>query len=228
MRRRRRRQSAGADADIVVTETTKNQGTGASLPSATGFYLSTNSTLDAADVRLGSRLVPVLGNRQRRCAVDDVACSRRRQLQGLDDVLAKADWENAVGESVETNNARATGAIKIGPDLIVSVLTVPASAAAGSTINVSDTTKNQGGGSADPSTTRFYLSTNTTLDSSDVVLGNRSVPSVAAGTSNVASTALTLPTETAAGTYNIIALTDIGNAVPGNNRDAITGRRAPR
>ena len=45
--------TAGADVDIVVTDTTKNQGTGSSLPSNTGFYLSTNLTLDGTDVWLG-------------------------------------------------------------------------------------------------------------------------------------------------------------------------------
>ena len=53
--------TAGADVDIVVTDTTKNQGTGSSLPSKTGFYLSTNTSLDATDVWLGSRPVASLG-----------------------------------------------------------------------------------------------------------------------------------------------------------------------
>ena len=35
--------TAAADTDIVVTDTTKNQGTGSSLASNTGFYLSTNT-----------------------------------------------------------------------------------------------------------------------------------------------------------------------------------------
>ena len=42
--------TAGANVDIVVTDTTKNQGTGSSLPSKTGFYLSTNLSLDGTDV----------------------------------------------------------------------------------------------------------------------------------------------------------------------------------
>ena len=47
--------------DILVTDTTKNQGTGSSLPSNTGFYLSTNLSLDATDVWLASRPVASLG-----------------------------------------------------------------------------------------------------------------------------------------------------------------------
>jgi subtilase family serine protease len=140
-------------------------------------------------------------------------------------ILAKADWNSAVAEGIETNNLRASTAIRIGPDLIVSALTVPASAAPGSTISVSDTTKNQGAGGADASTTRFYLSANTSLDASDVMLGSRSVPSLAGGVSDAVSTVLTVPAGTASGTYSVIAQADAANAVPetgetNNNRSA--------
>ena len=53
--------TAAADADLVVTDTTRNQGTGTSPPSDTGFYLSTNTTWDAADVWLGSRPLAAAG-----------------------------------------------------------------------------------------------------------------------------------------------------------------------
>jgi hypothetical protein len=52
--------TGAADTDIVVTDTTKNAGTGSAIPSATGFYLSSNSSFDAADIFLGSRPVPRL------------------------------------------------------------------------------------------------------------------------------------------------------------------------
>ena len=84
-------------------------------------------------------------------------------------VLAVADPNNAVGEGVETNNLKASAILKIGPDLIVSVLSAPGTAAPGATITVSDTTKNQGGGSAAAATTRFFLSANTVVDAADVV-----------------------------------------------------------
>ena len=51
---------------------------------------------------------------------------------------------------------------------------------AGSTISVSETTKNQGGPAA-ASTTRYYLSTNSTYDAGDTALGSRTVPALAAG-----------------------------------------------
>jgi hypothetical protein len=69
----------------------------------------------------------------------------------------------------------------VPPDLIVSALTAPATGGAGAALAVTDTTKNQGSGAAEKSTTAFYLSTNTLLDKSDVLLGSRTVPPLAAG-----------------------------------------------
>ncbi|HUE89433.1 MAG TPA: CARDB domain-containing protein [Vicinamibacterales bacterium] len=205
--------TGGADADIVVTDATKNQGTGPSPGSTTGFFLSTNWILDAADVFLGSRQVPPLAAG----ATDTQSTTLHippSTAAGSYYVLAKADSQDAVPEGKETNNIRASGVVRIGPDLVVSALSAPASAAAGSTISVSNTAKNQGGGSADASTTRFYLSVNLALDSLDVGLGNRPVPPLAAGASDTASTSLVIPAGTPTGTYYVVAQADMGNAVP--------------
>src|SRR5262249_7320120 len=94
------------------------------------------------------------------------------------------------------------------PDLVVSALTAPATGGANGSIAVSDTTLNQGAGPAVASVTAFYLSTNTTLDASDVALGTRNVPSLAAGASSSATTTLTIPAGTAGGTYYVLAAAD--------------------
>jgi subtilisin family serine protease/subtilase family serine protease len=220
--------TAGIDADLVVSHTTRNQGTGPSLASSTALYLSTNAALDAADVRLGSRPVSPLAPAATEPASTTVRIPASTAA-GSYYVLAKADWENAVLENLETNNARASAVIRIGPDLIVSALTAPAAAAPGSTISVSDTTRNHGGNSAEPSTTRFYLSTNSTLDASDIVVGTRSVPLLAVGVSSSAPASITLPTAVTPGTYYILALADAANAITesieSNNTRASTGVR---
>ena len=46
-----------AGGPITLTDTTKNQGAAPVTGSLTGFYLSSNGTLDAADPLLGSRVV---------------------------------------------------------------------------------------------------------------------------------------------------------------------------
>ena len=196
-----------ADTDIVVTDTTKNQGAGASLASKTGFYLSANTTLDGTDVWIGERSVSSIGPGITAQASTTLHVPPSTTA-GSYRILAKADWDNTVNENSESNNVRASGAINIGPDLTVSALTATAAAAAGGTISVADTTKNQGGAPAGPSTTRFYWSTNTTLDASDLVIGSRSAGPLAAGVLGAGTTTLTVPTTTATGSYYVIAQAD--------------------
>ena len=96
----------------------------------------------------------------------------------------------------------------------MSALTAPSTAGAGSTIVVSDTTANQGAGAVAASTTRFYLSSNTSLDTSDIVLaGARSVPALAGGGTSAGSVSLTIPSAVLAGTYYVIAKADADDAV---------------
>src|SRR5262249_26868961 len=89
------------------------------------------------------------------------------------------------------------------PDLVIAALSVPATGGAGTSITVGDTTKNQGGGDAGASTTRFYLSTNSTFDATDVLLGSRAIPPLARGTTSAGSTPVTIPAGTAAGTWYV-------------------------
>ena len=99
------------------------------------------------------------------------------------------------------------------PDLIISVLSAPARAAAGEAIAVADTTKNQGADLATPSSTRFYLSSNLVLDATDVTLGSRDVPTLGASASDSATTPLTIPAGTSGGTSYVLAQADGGLAV---------------
>ncbi len=98
----------------------------------------------------------------------------------------------------------------------MSSITALASAPQGATITVTTTTKNNGAGAAEASTTRLYLSTNTTYDAGDTELGSRSVPAVAAGTSNAGSTSVTLPAGIT-GAYYIIAKSDADGVVAETN-----------
>ena len=113
--------TAGADTDIVVTDTTKNQGTGSSPQSKTGFYLSTNTTWDAADVWLGSRTLDPLGPGVTN-ALPTTLHIPLSTATGTYYVIAKADWDSLVTEGVETNNIRSSSALKIGPDLVVTAV----------------------------------------------------------------------------------------------------------
>jgi subtilase family serine protease len=205
--------NGGAGATITVTDTTRNQGAGSASASSTGFYLSTNTTLDlGGDVFLGERPVPPLGPSASGQASTALPIPEATTA-GTYYVIARTDVNGVIIESQEGNNTAVSGAVKIGNDLVVTALTVPSAAAAGSTITVSDTTSNQGGGGAPASGTKFYLSTNTLLEASDVVLGSRSVAALAPGATNSGSVQLTVPLNTASGLVYVLAKADGDNVI---------------
>jgi subtilase family serine protease len=203
--------AAGAGFALVVSDTVKNQGSGVAGASTTSFYLSANFALDTSDVFLGSRSVPSLAANATHSGTTSLSIPADTQL-GTYFLLVVADSANAVLETAETNNT-SYGTTRVGPDLTVFALAAPSPTVAGATISVSDTIKNAGGGSAGGSTTRFYLSTNFTFDSSDVAIGSRIVSGLAPGATNAGTVPVTIPTGTVAGLYYIIAVTDADDVV---------------
>jgi subtilase family serine protease/sugar lactone lactonase YvrE len=205
--------TGGAGLTIIATNTTKNQtNTGPAAASTTRFYLSSNSTWDAGDTLIGSQAVGTLAPGASEVHSTSLTIPAGT-TPGTKYVIAKADADGLVPETLETNNT-ASDTIVIGPDLIVSVLTVPTTGGAGLPITVNSTTKNQGGGGAAASTTKFYLSTNNTFGGGDVGLGDRAIGSLGPGTTSAGPTTLTIPAGTAVGTYYILALADDPNVVP--------------
>jgi len=211
--------SAGAGESITVTDTTRNQGGGAAPASVTQYFLSANSTLDGADVALGSRTVPALGSGA--SSSGSITLMLPAEIaNGTWYLIAKADATQSVVEVSELNNTAQRGVL-VGVDLVVSALSGPTAASAGQSISVSDTTRNQGGGLAPTSVTQFFLSSNSTLDASDIGLGSRAVPALASGASSSGSTTLVIPAGMAAGSWYVIAYADGSGVVPetseGNN-----------
>ncbi len=211
---------------ISVSDTIKNQGGGASGASTTRFYLSTNASFDVSDTLLdGARSVGPLASGASSTGSTSVTIPASLAV-GTYYLFAKADADNAVAETSETNNTmlRAT---QSGPDLVVSALTAPSAGSAGSTILVSDTTTNQGSSLAGASTTRFYLSANASLDASDTLLdGSRAVPALNVGVSSSGSTSVTIPAGTTAGTYYVFAKSDADGVVAETSETNNTAIRA--
>jgi len=199
--------SASAGSAITVSDTTRNDGGGSAAASSTAFYLSANSTLDAGDSPLGGRSVTALAAGASQAGSTTVTLPSAL-APGSYYLLAQADGGAQVAEAIETNNV-AVASVRIGPDYTVSALGVsPAATAAGSAVTVTDTTRNAGGGEAPASTTRFYLSVNSGLDATDVAIGARTVPALAAGATSTGSTPVTVPSGTTAGTYYVLAQAD--------------------
>jgi subtilase family serine protease len=200
--------AAGAGLTINVTTTTRNDGSSATGATSTAIYLSANPTWQAGDTLLGTRSVPGIAAGGSSTGSTPVQIPQGT-TPGTYYLIAKADVNNVVVETLETNNTSFGVVLRVGPDLTVSAGTVsPSSAAAGGSVTINETTRNAGGGSAAASTTRFYLSANLTFDESDVLVGQRAIGPLAAGASNAGSTVITIPAGTAAGNYYLIAVAD--------------------
>jgi CARDB/Bacterial Ig domain/PA14 domain len=85
----------------------------------------------------------------------------------------------------------------------------PATVAAGRRFTVTDTVENQGETATLQTTTRYYLSGDTTKGGDDVLLaGRRVVPTLSVGATSTGTKAVTLPTRMAAGQYYLLACVD--------------------
>lgn len=204
--------NAGAATTVTASVTTRNQGTGSSVPTTTRFWLSKNSFIDATDVLLaGVQSIGALSPASASQA--DIALAIPADTAtGFYYVIAKADADNVDPETNESNNTLARF-LSIGPDLMVASLAAPASAGPGDTITVSDSVKNQGAGASGASTTRFYLSANAVLDAQDPMLAGRTVTGLAPGATSAGTTMVTIPPATATGTYYLFAKADGDAAV---------------
>ncbi len=203
--------TGGAGTSIVVGNTVKNEGTGAAAATTARFHLSSDTMLDAGDTLLGNRAVPALAPGA--ISIESTSLSLPATLAtGKYYVIVTVDDDNAVPEADEGNNKGVSGAMAVGPDLVVSSITTPSAVAPGAAMTVTDRTNNQGGGPAGASTTTFYLSTDTTLDPADVVLGTRAVPALAAGANSLGSSSLTVPA-TVSGQFYVLAKANADGAV---------------
>jgi subtilase family serine protease len=201
----------GSSLSMDATSTTRNQAnTGPAAASTTKFYISTNATWDAQDTLVGSQDIGPLAP-----GAFEVHTTTLQIPAGFGPgtlyVIAKADAAGQIPETNENNNTLSDTTV-IGPDLIVSDLVVPSTATA-SSITITDTTKNQGGGQAAASVTSFYLSTNAAWDAKDVFLGGIAVGPLDPGATFNDQSTLSIPSNTPPGTYYILARADAGSEV---------------
>jgi subtilase family serine protease len=209
----------------VIDDTTMNSGTvkaeGSGPPVAvTRFYLSTDSKFDGSDTLLGSRDVALpLAAKASSSGSTTVTIPLATGL-GKYFLIGVADADNAVPETQENNKKSRRLQVTL-PDLTVTALKTPATAAAGSSILVQDTTNNKAPVPAGASTTRFYLSADALFDIGDAPLDplvpGRSVPPLAAKAKSAASTTVTIPLATAPGVYFVLAVADGDGAVTETN-----------
>jgi len=205
--------SGAAGRPLAITSTVRNAGPAPATAFTVRFYLSSDTTLDGTDVLLGSRAIASLASGASSMATTTVTIPANTSVPASYYILAVADALGQQTELNETNNVMATGAAMMItaylPDLQVTAVSAPAGASAGHTLAIANTVKNTGPAPAGAFTVRFYLSADVTLDGSDVLLGSRTISSLAAGASSGVTTTVMVPAGTVVpNPYRVLAVVD--------------------
>jgi large repetitive protein len=109
-------------------------------------------------------------------------------------------------------------AVTTTPDLTVTAVTGPTAITRGTTkYTFTSTVKNQGTAAAAASTVGFYLSTDTVIATTDVLVGSVSVGALAVGASQTVTLSVAVPTTVAATSYYVGALADSKSVVVESN-----------
>ncbi|MFQ5469169.1 MAG: CARDB domain-containing protein, partial [Gammaproteobacteria bacterium] len=209
---------ATADAGSGITI---NYGIDNTHPTAAGsfdvsYVLSTDTVIgNGDDVVTGSDTVAgVTGNSS---VANSVSVTIPNTLSvGSYYIGMIVDSATAITEPREDNNTLAsvsTISVTEIPDLTVTALSGPAGAASGETFNLSNTVKNINGVASGSFTVGLYLSTDSTITTSDTLIGSRVVGSLAANSSSADNTSVTIPASMVSGIYYLGAIADTAGAV---------------
>ncbi|HEX8329206.1 MAG TPA: CARDB domain-containing protein [Hymenobacter sp.] len=209
-----------AGNQVQLYATMVNQGNTAASSSTVGYYLSTNQTFDAADVLLSSSVGGFLIANQLsyRSASPLVPAGT---VPGTYYVLFVADPANAVTETNENNNVRSLLLTVVAPSIDLQMQNASlgqTSSAPGGIISATCSLFNQGNAQANPATVGYYLSTNQTLDASDVLLSN-TTGSLFGGSFTSRYANITVPTGTALGNYYVLFVADYQNQLSETNEN---------
>jgi len=183
--------------NIIVGNTVHNPSTADAGAFTVGIYLSTDATITTGDTLIGSRAVAGLLAGQSDNANTSVTIPAI--TAGVYYIGALADSGNVVPEISESNNyaaqtiSIATAANNL-PDLVITAVSGPTSAARGDTISVSTTVENVlPANVSETFKVGIYLSADPTITITDIFIGERSVAGISGNSSDTASTNVTIP-----------------------------------
>ncbi|BAY37193.1 peptidase S8/S53 [Nostoc sp. NIES-2111] len=213
--------SASVGSTIQLSYEVKNQGVGSAAASNTKFYLSKDTTFSSDDVLLGSDAVSSIATGAYSSETSSIVV-KNTIAGGNYYLLFRADADGNLAENNETNNVVAKAITINGPkpDLIIQNVSAPSVVDPGSLITVNYQLANQGAASASTSTTKFYLSNDTTLSSDDTLLAsdpNYFFSGLSAGTYSSESYYLSLSSNTNFGNYYLLLQADANNDIAESN-----------
>ena len=214
-----------AGTAFEVADSVENVALGAAGSFRVGVYLSTDATITTTDVLIGHRSVLALDPGVRDDAVGDLTVPATL-APGNYHVGVIVDDQQSVPEVNEGDNVAVAGALlEVRPapqtDLVASALSYsPPMVDVGAQLLVDEAVRNDGLIAAGAFQVGVYLSQDVEIDPAvDVLLGFRTLPSLAAGaTSASGPVGLTVPTTVAAGMWFVGVIADHTGLVPDSNR----------
>lgn len=208
---------------VTMNPTVTNNGARGAGSSSIGYYLSTNTIISTGDYRIGTDYVPALsvGASSAETFSIDVTTVTPSIPPGTYYMGYLIDYGGAVSESNESDNdwrwTNFTVIVPVGSpnlDKVTDNLTL-----SGTNISTSTTIENNGVVGAGYSYVGYYLSTNTTISTGDILLGTDYVSSLSVGASSAESFSIDVTTNpnVVPGTYYFGYIIDYQNAVTESN-----------
>jgi uncharacterized repeat protein (TIGR01451 family) len=199
---------------IIISNIVMNIGTDNAGNSAVGIYLSTDTNITTADLRLGSRAITSLGPGQTNAGTVSAALPLTLN-PGTYYIGALADYLNQLPEADEQNNGLLGNLIEIaiGPELLMAEVGGPAAGAPGSTISITNVVRNIGCGDASAFTIGIYLSSDPVISVGDLRIGTRPLSTLQSGVLNTGVTAIALSGTLSNGLYYLGAIADYNNLI---------------
>ena len=200
---------------LAITTTVTNAGTAVAGTFTVTFYLSAQQTPGSGTL-VGSRTITTLAAGGNSSATTTVTIPLGFD-PGTYFLSAVADSAGAMLESNELNNGlTAAGQVTVlmhRADLVMAALSAPASVRTGQPLSVASTVKNVGPAAAPGFRVTFYLSAGDNRPGAGTAIGSRSLASLAAAASSMATTPMTIPLGFEPGVYFLSAVVDGPNAV---------------
>jgi subtilase family serine protease len=211
--------AAVASTNLLATNTVFNAGNVKQDTVVVDLYLSPDNVITGGgnDILVGTRTIIDLQAGAVSSVTTTISIPGTGVSTGSYFVGMKVDPANAIIETNETNNTRATtSSFLLGPNLQVFSIQ---GTLAGTNIIVSDTQQNIGNNDAGPFDVSFYFSPIANPNpATDTLIGSRSIAGLGGGSAvNTGSNSFPVPASTPTGTYFLCAITDSGNTVAETN-----------
>ncbi|MBC7391573.1 MAG: T9SS type A sorting domain-containing protein [Opitutaceae bacterium] len=207
-----------AGSFLYVNSTESNIGNTEATSHYVGYYLSTDSVYSANDRYLqASYLAGLSGGNS--VEIDPAIYLSSNITDGVYYLIAVADYGSGVYELNEYNNTRALRIVIGNPvisndaDLLTTYLNSDSAIFTGSSFKAYFKEANLGSGDAGANYLGFYLSKDTSYNSSDIYLGTYYINSLLSGSSFYDAVSLNIPNYVSKGYYYLIAASDDGDHV---------------